>query len=138
MKITKFEPKDAINGKAHRRENAFTDCYQIVVFNIDKVADYTKGFTTPVDLRLYNTNAKSYACIWINENYKGINANGSGSASGYGYDRPSAAASEALASAGIELSEDISGRGMSCVERALDALAKHLGYETYFINHTHA
>ena len=46
-----------------------------------------------------------YACIWHN------NGSGSGYAGGYGYHKASAAAQAAITSSGIDLSEDIDGRG---------------------------
>lgn len=47
----------------------------------------------------------------------------SGVAKGYGYHKPSAALADACCKAGIELSEDISGRGDDAMEQALRAIA---------------
>lgn len=81
-------------------------------------------FKTPVILRTYGTQAKNYACLWVNNSpYHG---SGSGSADGYGYHRPSAAAAEAIRTTGIVLNEDISGRGDGAIELAVLAIAKAL------------
>lgn len=137
MRTTKFEVKYGINI-SHRKEKNFSDCYQVITFDAKKKSEIDSGFRVLVDLREYHTNTKSYACIWLNDNIKDLHGSGSGSASGYGYHRGSAAVSEAIQRMGIELSEDISGRGDSAIELALHAIAKRLGYKNYFVNHTHA
>ena len=53
-------------------------------------------------------------------------ANGSGWAGGYGYCKESTACEEALVSAGIELRESVSGKGMGRVERAIEGVARDL------------
>ena len=64
------------------------------------------------------------AALWVNDYTNSeINTSGTGSAGGYGYHRPSAAASEAIRNAGIELDQNISGRGDSAIEDAVKAIA---------------
>ena len=83
-----------------------------------------------VDLRIYEGRSRSasvvYALAWINS--LGEYGNGKGSAGGYGYDKYSAAAGEALDSAGVTLSERIEGVGETAIRAALVAIAHAAGY----------
>ena len=92
-----------------------------------------------VDLRIsYTSGGTAYACIWL---YQPVNfdagvmgsgwSNGSGSAGGYGYDKGSAAAATAIRSAGVQLSEDIDGRGASAVREAVKAVGEALAAGTW-------
>ena len=72
-----------------------------------------------------------YASIWIYDEKH--HTSGSGKAGGYGYHKQSAAISDAIESAGIELNEDISGRGDSAIKEALEAIAATLGFESCLI-----
>jgi hypothetical protein len=127
MKTLQITPKDGINARAHRKENNFLESYKLV-------AIYKSELVEIADLRIYGTNAKNYSCLWVHDKKNNIYCSGSGSAGGYGYHRPSAASSEAFQTAGIELSESISGRGDRAQEEALLSLAKKLGYrKTYVI-----
>jgi hypothetical protein len=107
--------RDAINGKAHRRENNFMYGYKIIFTDKGRLFE-------PVDLRIYGTNARNYACIWIAG--KGRYGSGSAWAGEYGYHRPSAAAEKAIKSAGIKLSQPIDGAGNEAIESAIMAIAK--------------
>jgi hypothetical protein len=119
---------DILNVKAsHRKENSFYKQYTAVVFNRE-----TGGAFDSVTLRLYATDARHYACIWVHTNCAWIMdgetvaayyASGSGYAGGWGYHRASAAAAEAISAAGIELSEDIDGRGDEAICAAVMAIA---------------
>ena len=112
-------PKFNIN---HRKENHFYKQITAVAINDRSAYD-------AVILRLYSTDARCYACLWTHGNcsWDG-NAdrwrNGSGTAGGYGYHRASAAAQEAIYNAGIELSEDIGGRGNEVMREAVEAIAR--------------
>lgn len=79
--------------------------------------------------------SRVYATIWTGD--KGSRMfNGHGHASGYGYCKRSAAVQSAIDSAGITLTEDISGRGMTSVDEALTAIARALGFrKTYLVKH---
>ena len=72
-----------------------------------------------------------YASIWIYDEKH--HTSGTGKAGGYGYHKASAAISEAIRSAGITLSEDISGRGDNAIEESLEAIAATLGFESCLI-----
>lgn len=78
-----------------------------------------------VTLRLYMSASASAnrvtAILFVNAYPISITA--SGSASGYGYHKGSVAAMDAIDSAGITLSENISGRGDDCIREALKAIA---------------
>lgn len=120
---------------SHRKENNFYNQYTAVVFNGKSAYD-------AVTLRLYATKAKHYCCLWINDNYSWVKAtrdsyyrSGSGSAGGYGYHRASVAAQEAIYNAGIELSEDIGGRGDYAIEEAVRSIAEAMwSGEGYYIH----
>lgn len=127
MKIT---AKSGININ-HRKENNFYGAYSIIVNDNGELNEI-------LSCRVYGTNAMNYSCVWLHDRKNNIYASGSGKAGGYGYHRESAAVAEALNKAGIELDNDISGRGDSAIESALTAIAKHLGYTQYLIHKAHA
>lgn len=129
-------PKFNIN---HRKENHFTHQITAVAINKDGRA------YDAVTLRIYSTDARSYACIWTASNCSWNNArdlwrNGSGSAGGYGYHRASAATAEAIYNAGIELSEDINGRGTCAMREAVEAIARAMWNDSVniYITEAHA
>ena len=98
----------------HRKEDHFSE--EIVAFTIEQ------GNARPiVTARIYSTDSRSYACLWVNG--KDTWATGSGFAGGYGYHRPSAALQSAISNAGIHLDEDIDGRGHGSMEDAARAIA---------------
>ena len=107
----------------NRKENAFLQEFCAIIINKDG------EIKTPVTLRTYGTAAKNYACLWIYagksvvhpETYIGAGGN----AGGNGYHRPSAAAGEAIALAGIDLSEPIDGRGDGAIQNAVQAIAEY-------------
>jgi hypothetical protein len=72
-----------------------------------------------------------HASIWVHSTDH--QTSGTGKAGGYGYHKASAAIAEAIKSAGIELDEDISGRGDSAIEESLEAIAATLGFESCLI-----
>ena len=122
--------------RSHRKEGKYYfNSYTAIVDGIDYEGKPTKK--TPVELRLYGTGSKNYACLWVNDIKSNIHTSGSGSAGGYGYHRPSAAAAEAIMNAGIDLSEHIDGRGESAIEEAVKAIAEALGYVNPFVFHAH-
>lgn len=122
-----LKPTYGINSN-HRKEDKFTDSYTIVAFENGK-------FSTPVELRIYSTQARNYACLWVHSG--DIHASGSGWAGGYGYHRPSAAANEAIKAAGFKLSGPISGYGETIMQDALKAIAEALGHKTFYLLHSH-
>lgn len=75
-------------------------------------------------LRLYMSASASAnrvtAILFVNAYPIGITA--SGIAGGYGYHKGSAAAADAIANAGISLSENISGVGTDAIRKALKAI----------------
>ena len=108
---------------SHRKEGkCFLTVYAAIV-----------GDKVPVELRIYYTGTKAYACIWINDNNTETYLSGSGSAGGYGYDKRSAAADEAIRNAGVTISESINARGESAIYAAMSAIATELGYNNTFI-----
>jgi hypothetical protein len=117
MEATVVEFKDGIKARAHRKEKSFMEQYSGIVIIDGELQE-------AVTLRLYGTNARNYACLWYND--KNAWGSGSGVAGGYGYHRPSAAAAEAFQSAGVQLTNDISGRGDRAIEEAVVALTKAL------------
>jgi hypothetical protein len=116
MEVTHLDPKDGFS-RAHRKENHFMQEYIGVAIQDNDLKEV-------VNLRVYGTQAKNYACVWYRAG--GVYGSGSGSAGGGGYHRPSAAAYEALSKAGVELSEPISGRGDGSIQEAVLALTKKL------------
>ena len=72
-----------------------------------------------------------YASIWVHSTDH--QTSGTGRAGGGGYHKASAAIAEAIRSAGIELDENIAGRGDSAIEDALRAIASALGFDDCLI-----
>ena len=106
-------------------------------------ASYDKtGLAEAITLRVYHSPRGSsfYACVWIHVTDKRTGAkfhtSGRGSAGGYGYCKLSAACADALASAGVKLSQSIAGVGERAVEDALRAICKHFGHARPFILRT--
>lgn len=98
----------------HRKEKGFIGSIHGIAVVDGKAID-------TCELRLYTTPSRIYACFWV---YAGnAYGNGSGFAGGYGYCKKSAAAAAAIKSAGIELSEDVSGCGMGVVKEAIKAIS---------------
>jgi hypothetical protein len=117
MKVTKCEFLDGIQAKKHRKENNFQEEYLGLIVKDGEIFN-------AINCRFYGTQAKNYCCLWFNNGEKW--ASGSGSSGGYGYHRPSAAAEEALRSAGVQLTEHISGRGDSAIKDSLMSLLEYL------------
>ena len=97
-----------------RKEKYFRYQYTAVCYDGIRMYD-------AVTLRIYQTDARSYCCMWVPGNTS--SRNGSGNAGGYGYHRASAAAAEAIHNAGFDLSEPINGRGDGAIEDAVKAIA---------------
>lgn len=119
MEIKSLNAKDAINSKAHRKEKNFMEEFIGLAVVDGKIK-------TAVNLRVYGTQARNTACLWVHNEGWTTSGSGSGSAGGYGYHRPSAAVAEAFEKAGIELSVDINGRGDTAVQDAVLALTEYL------------
>ena len=139
MKANIENLKTDINGKSHRLENGgFMEEYSAILPHVDEWGNHK----TPVTLRLYTKTGNRWtACIWIHGTMSGqeVHGAGSGTASGYGYHKPSAAAGEAIAKAGIKLSEPIDGRGDSSIRDAVLAIAKAVtGKRKIIIHKSHA
>ena len=95
-----------------------------------------KELESLVEIRIGSTASAAYACAWLYspkvKDKEGHTVkpsfwnSGSGRVGGYGYHRQSAAAESALSRAGVELSEDIGGRGNQAVRDAVEAVGKAL------------
>lgn len=114
-----INPKDGFK-QSHRKENNFKR--QISGFTIED-----GRLKEVVCLRIYETNSRVYACVWIS----GIGASGSGYAGGCGYHMGSAAAAAALNDAGITFDEGISALGYEAVEEAVKAIGEALGFQLF-------
>lgn len=124
--------KDGGNIPQNRKENAFVKQY--AAYDLSKGAEEWRR--EKICLRIYATDARHYACLWVHD--EGHYASGGGHAGGYGYHRGSAAAQEAIQSAGIKLSESIDGRGDEAIKDAIRAIAEAIGMTEYFIGEAHA
>lgn len=68
--------------------------------------------------------------LWVWHPQENFSRMGYGKASGYGYCKTSAAISASFEQAGIELSEDIEGRGISLVREALYSVGEAMGFKS--------
>ena len=89
-------------------------------------------FSEPITVRWYASRSGDgaspvYCSLWIH--CSPYYVSGRGKAGGYGYHKASAAFQEACDSAGIELSQQVDGRGDSMVKDALYAIGQALGFE---------
>lgn len=88
-----------------------------------------------VDLRIGQTDATAYACVWLHVAGYGTYAYGSGKAGGYGYHKSSAAAEAAFRSAGMIFNQSFSGCGDSMTHEAVQAAGEYLsnGAQVYVV-----
>ena len=136
MKFKAFEAKNGLNIN-HRKESKFSKEFTVLVNG--RNYDGKPCLHELIQLRIYWTDSRAYACIWIHGGKNKFYASGSGFAGGYGYHKESAATEEALTSAGIVIDyrDSISGRGESAMESALMAIARKLGYRKAHICKAH-
>lgn len=130
---------------SNRKEDKFTQEYVVLVKRKDAgLYERNNGLDmhAVIIARIYNTDSRAYACLWINsptrKNRHSVSLSGGGYAGGYGYHKASAALQCAINDAQIELDESISGRGESAMTDALAAIAHAMGYRKFFIHNAHA
>lgn len=111
-----------------RKEDKFTAQYTVI--NLSKSDKWAKS---SIVLRLYVTQSRHYACLWINENSHHLS--GGAYAGGYGYHKASAAAQSAIDACGIRLDHSIDGVGDDAIREALLAIAQHIAPEDKFTIH---
>lgn len=140
QKIT-FEPKQAINGNAHRKEDKFDS--QMTLVHRTPI-----GLEDAIICRWYFTGTRYYCCVWVKirsfEQFKtaripekGYYANGSDYAGGGGYCKKSASAYGAFVKAGFAFTESFSGRGEEAVRKAMLDIAKKLKLKNATVFHAH-
>jgi hypothetical protein len=119
-------PNQLTEGKfnrAHRKENHFYKEYKVITPALNEI----------ISCRMYSTDRMNYCCIWvrvipIGEKYATHSISGTGKVGGWGYHRESAAAHEAITTAGYTLEKSISGVGETALEEALISIAAFHGY----------
>lgn len=74
-----------------------------------------------IEAIFYSTDRVDRACVWLTYENRYLRAGAK--AGGYGYHKPSAALSGCFDKMGIQLSEDIHGRGHNAMEDAIEAIA---------------
>lgn len=96
------------------------------------VRSQTRKFAKAVEVRIYwsRNGQTAYAVVFAHNRDHTMHLNGHGKAGGYGYHKESAAACEAFSSAGIELERHFGGCGESPIIKAVEALARKLGWKT--------
>jgi hypothetical protein len=111
------------NAKNHGRDKETVGIRSLVVLSKGELKEV-------VDVRFYmgrsNSASKVFCSIWCNNSKQSLS--GTGSAGGGGYHKESAAFSDAVSSAGIELSVSVDGVGDRAIDDAMKAIAKALGY----------
>jgi hypothetical protein len=135
QKVLSAELQDGMNFRAHRKEDKFYCSYTAMIVKKSKIKEV-------LEVRCYGTERMNYCCVWLwpaGEVKKGlIHASGSGKAGGYGYHRESAAVAYAFRSMGIELAEDIDGRGDTAITVAMTAIVRNLfGVKNVHIHKAH-
>ena len=128
MKVKNFKPANGLKI-SHRKENHFTRSISVIYLG---PVQYDQQREL-INLRIYETQNKSYACFWLHDKIKHIEASGSGAAGGCGYHMGSEAAEQAYRAAGFNLDELTGGRGWESIEEALKAIAMHLGHAEKYL-----
>ena len=124
--------KEQRNAKNYGSEKETVTMYNVVAYKPDQNIYYNPTkLKEIITVRCYmarrsDGSSPVYASIWLHDQNK--NHSGRGSASGYGYHKQSAAIGDAITSAGIQLDQDINGRGESAIREALEAIAIELGH----------
>lgn len=127
MDIISFNPtEDPRNIHSYRREKSFDS--QLSLIDLDNGREIAC-------VRFYQPDEVVYCVVWIDSDKP---ARGYGKAGGGGYHKRSAAMGDALARAGVTLSEPINGCGDSAMDDALLALARHMGVARPLIIRAHA
>src|ERR1044072_8043351 len=121
-KVIKFQPADAINSKAHRKEGKAH--YEYVLICHDPKAKKSRGvpFFVPITIRTYRAGTTAYACVWISDSKGNRHATGSGAVGGGGYAKETTAVEVAQYNAGIRLRDSIDGQGRREIEDAILAV----------------
>lgn len=124
MKATFKEQENGHSGNisANRKENHFKRSYT-------GLAIYKGKIVKIVDLRIYATQARTYACLWVHSRKENIDTSGGGKSSEWGYDRISDATQKAIIDSGFSLSENIAGRGDGVFEEAITAIMNTMKYK---------
>lgn len=120
-KVVGITPKNAINAKAHRKENKLYHAYKL--FDLDTKHEL-------VDLRVYYPAQTCYACVWIRGLKEDQRATGSAKAGGYGYDKMEAAVKSAFIAAGVTLEHQYNAHRPTAI---LEALAEYWGVKNFHI-----
>lgn len=126
--VKSFKPALYLKPR-HRKEGKCFHSYSII--------DLNAGLERVI-IRLYQSEVRDYACLWVYDSDNFLIAAGSGMAGGSVFHRPSAAAQVAFEEAGITLSEPIDGRGERAIISAMNALADYLQIKRCMILHAHA
>ena len=91
---------------------------------------------TPCRFRFYSSGSTVHCIAWISGSE--VYGSGYGKAGGYGYCKESAAMQDALANAGINMSEHWGGMGDSKMREAALAVAKAVtGKRKFILNYSH-
>lgn len=120
-KVINFSPKDAINARAHRKENKLYRAYKL--FDLDNKREL-------VDLRVYFPKTVCYACLWMRSDNPNTLCTGSAKAGGYGYDKTEAAVKSAFIAAGVTLEHQYNEHRPTAI---LEALAEYWGVKNFHI-----
>ncbi len=124
-------------SSSHRKEKSSMEFESWSVVDMDQDPyENSREIYGKIELRLFHTDARATACLWINCGDK-FHTQGSGSAGGCGYHRGSAAADEAIRNAGLTLAKVIDGCGNSAITDALLAIAALAGIKRPGILHAH-
>lgn len=128
MKVLSINPVDNINVN-HRKENKFQRSFELLTIKDGEIVELASA-------RFYNTDSRSYCCLWVR--LPNRYTSGSAFSSGYGYHRESTALALAINKAGIKLDTSIGGKGDEEMKEALQAIATYLGYEYSYVLKAHA
>jgi len=133
-RVTAITPQE--NGKNLSGDKEQIRCYKFIAPNPKFKAGEScpRRYAEPITIRVWMSRSANaslvYASIWARSRDGETRTAGHGVAGGYGYCKISAAIDSAFSDAGIAMDAGFGGCGMSCVEIAIEALARKLGWKT--------
>lgn len=113
MKVTKINYNKNLKSLSGRKQSLHYAYKGLIIYKSGIINEV-------VDLRLYSTPSRVYACVWIRA--EGTYSSASDYAGGGGYDFCSTAAADAFKKAGVEFDENWGGRGSGAIREAINAI----------------
>lgn len=123
LELTKNVENFNIN---HRKEKYFKKYYSLLALIDGKI-------TNIAQIKVYETNKSSYACLWVHGE---INITASGYSNAMNTNQNNDAFEQMIKNAKIKLNDRFSKYGNFAIREFLTALAVYLGHENSFVDYS--